>query len=168
MCVPRSSRVRHVTIQMSSEAKQLRYEAADRIRFKAYFVPPKPKRGRPKKKKRKGRPRKRARNDKQQCMIVVISDSGSETEEAIIDLVGKDAESLDARLEGVVAKALRNKQQRINWDIEPNSSLRLRMADSWHNKNDLYNKGESFNKFCVRMAISRNVLQRFLLGNNCN
>ena len=123
---PRTSRGRQLTIQMSSTAKRLlQYGAEDRQRFQSYFHQPKPKRGRPKKKKKKDRPKKRSRVPKKQCMISLVDSSASETEDdRTIDLVVKDHDELDARLEGVVNKALRDKTKRINWDVEPNFSLR--------------------------------------------
>ena len=58
---------------------------------------------------------------------------------------------LDARIQGQVAKMKQTVVKRINWDLPANAGLRVRIADSLKSKNDLYNKGESFDRFCIRM-----------------
>ena len=134
------------------------YDEEDKIRFKNYFIQPPAKRGRPKKKKKKsGRPPKKVKQPSQ-SMIDLTTDA----DEA--GLASKDKENLDARLEGMLARAKRdkNKSKRTNWDTPANAELRERIARSWINKNDLYQKGESFVKFCTRTGISRTVLIRFL------
>ena len=56
---------------MASKAKGLlRYDSADKLRFKSYFLRPPAKRGRPKKKRRPDRPAKKATKEKKQNMIV--------------------------------------------------------------------------------------------------
>ena len=81
----------------------------------------------------------------------------------VIDLTCKQSATLQAELEGAVAKANRNKCQRINWDTPENSALRQRIADSWTSKNDLYvDNTWSYGKFCLSTGIDRNVLLRHL------
>ena len=145
---------------MASRSNPLRYGSKSVQRFETYFTPPKKKRGRPKKKKRgaKKKTAKRLRTSEKQIML-------GQTDDNTVDLTNaKELDDLDARLEGVVAKDRRSTGSRINWDKEPNASLRIRIADSWTKKNDLHEEGESFNRFCNRMGIHRNVLTRFLEG----
>ena len=147
--------------QMASSSL-LTYDKASVQRFEKYFTKPPRKRGRPRKKKGKvGRPRGKKATSKH-CQTMVSMD------DQCIDLTVKSNSTLDARLEGVCAKQLLLNQEggiaRINWDQPQRDDLRLRIADSWYLKCDLYQKGESFNKFCIRLAIDRNVLRRFLTG----
>ena len=82
----------------------------------------------------------------------------------MVDLTKKDeAEALSAKIDGHVATFERNKKlTRTNWDTPENSALRERLANSWENRNDLFTEGESFGRFCIRNAIDRNVLLRFM------
>lgn len=131
-----------------------------------YFPKPK-KRGRPaKRKSKRGRPKKATakKTDRKQTRMVQNAD-----EPDIVDLTVKAKSGLDARLEGIIAKANMQKGTpagrfaRINWDDDVHMPLRKRIADSWVNKNDLYkDEKESFRKFAVRNGIDRNVLRRFL------
>lgn len=138
----------------------MQYDSNSIKRFQDYFVPPKPKAGRRRKKKR-GRPKRAATPvQKKQCMINLAD------EDDTIDLTQtpKDRDQLDARLEGVVNRSKRSPDERINWDVEPYFSIRKNIADSWVNKNNLYTYGDSFNKFCIKMGIDRNVLKRYMCG----
>ena len=138
----------------------MKYDRESIARFETYFVPPKPKPGRPRKKKR-GRPKlETTPAEKKQCMIN-LADAG---DNSTIDLTQKDLDQLDARLEGVVSRAKRDAEKRINWDVDPYCTLRKNIADSWVNKNNLYTFGDSFNRFCWKMGIDRNVLKRYLNG----
>jgi hypothetical protein len=138
------------------------YDAEDKKRFRGYFIKPPVKRGRPTKKKNtRGRPSKKAKQPSQSRMVHDLTTDG----DGSVDLVPKDKDDLDARLEGMLARAKRDsdsKQKRTNWDTPVNAALRERIARSWINKNDFYKKGESFVKFCTRCGISRTVLLRFL------
>lgn len=150
---------RQPQFKMAQKAK-FKYDRASIKRFEAYFIPPKAKPGRPKKKKR-GRPKLEAQPaGKKQCMINLADDGNKPT----IDLTGKDMDQLDARLEGVVSRAKRTAEKRINWDVEPYQTLRRNIADSWTNKNNLYTFGDTFHRFCWKMGIDRNVLKRYLNG----
>ena len=130
------------------------YDREDKERFYNYFLKPPAKRGRPKKKKRRGgRPRKKTgKKEASQTMIDGNVDA----------LTPKQKADLDARLEEALKQTKANTQKRINWDLPDNAKLRQRIADSWTNKNDLYEDGETFSKFCKRVGIDRNVLTRFL------
>ena len=137
------------------------------MRFEKYFETPPVKRGRGrpkgvKKKKTSGRPK-----------IICIDCEGpstpkqtmlSRTPSKTIDLTVKQAEELDARLEGSVEKKKREQTHRINWDDAKHAPLRKRIADSWMQKNDLYCAGDSFGRFYIKMHIHRNVLKRYLDG----
>ena len=129
------------------------YDREDKERFYNYFLKPPAKRGRPKKKKRRGgRPRKKTgKKEASQTMI-----------DGVDSLTPKQKADLDARLEEALKQTKANTQKRINWDLPDNAKLRQRIADSWTNKNDLYEDGETFSKFCKRVGIDRNVLTRFL------
>ena len=129
------------------------YDREDKERFYNYFLKPPAKRGRPKKKKRRGgRPRKKTgKKEASQTMI-----------DGVDSLTPKQKADLDARLEEALKQTKTNTQKRINWDLPDNAKLRQRIADSWTNKNDLYEDGETFSKFCKRVGIDRNVLTRFL------
>lgn len=128
----------------------LMYDAHSKKKFKDYFIRPPLKRGRPKKKKKRvGRPKKKAKQKNQKN---------------VVDMTSKVDPHLDARIQGQVAKMKQTVIKHINWDLPANAELRARIADSWKSKNDLYNKGESFGRFCIRMNIDRNVLKRFLQG----
>ena len=151
------------TIQMASTHTQLEYGHKSKSAFKQFFdTPPlKRRRGRPKgaTKTKLGRPQVTApTNTPSQTMIDLSKESDT------IDLTKKHKAELDARIEGDWATAGRTKRQRINWDVAPNSALRLRIADSWSGKKDLYKDGQSFGRFCKTMGIDRNVLKRFLSG----
>ena len=130
------------------------YDDADKAKFVSYFTKPK-KRGRPKK-RRRGRPKKKKPTD----------DESAASAQCMIDMTRKVEPNLDARLEAQVlasrAACSDAKTRRVNWDIEPHSSLRNRVADSWINKNDLYTKGDTFYKFCARTNFSRSTLTRYL------
>ena len=136
------------------------YNKVSKDKFKSYFVNPKAKKGRPPKKKR-GRPKKTQVQNKSQTRI-----KASKNKE--IDLVPpkkQKLDGLDARLRGAVESTKRYQRShviRTNWDTEKYSNLRDRIATSWTERNDLYVKGESFARFCVRCGISRNVLKRYL------
>ena len=85
----------------------MKYDRESIARFETYFVPPKPKPGRPRKKKR-GRPKLEATPaEKKQCMIN-LADAG---DNSTIDLTQKDLDELDARLEGVVSRAKRDAEK---------------------------------------------------------
>ena len=130
------------------------YDREDKERFYNYFLKPPAKRGRPKKKKRRGgRPRKKT--GKKEASQTMIDDN-------VDALTPKQKADLDARLEEALKQTKTNTQKRINWDLPDNAKLRQRIADSWTNKNDLYEDGETFSKFCKRVGIDRNVLTRFL------
>ena len=135
--------------------KPLQYDAKSKRKFVKYFVQPKAKRGRPKKKKnRRGRPSKKGSNEPKQAVMGAHN---------FVDLTTKQKDNLDAKLEGIVNRALKKaKMKRINWDVEPHRAYRQRLADSWINKNDLYVEGESYNRFCIRHDIHRGVLSRYL------
>ena len=110
--------------------------------FEAYFAPPK-KRGRPSKKRRKRKTAKKAKE------AATTNDTS----------VGKMVHN---KLEGHVAKKVRQKSKRTNWDVGAAKELRERLAQSWTARNDLYNEGETFAAFCERNGINRHVLKRFL------
>ena len=139
---------------MASVSNVLMYDAHSKQKFVNYFIRPPLKRGRPKKKSRGGRPKKKKKvKQKNQTMV---------SRENFVDMTTKVDPHLDARIEGQVAKMKQTVTKRINWDLPANAKLRARIADSWKSKKDLYNKGESFGRFCIRMNIDRNVLKRFL------
>ena len=137
------------------------YNDSDKNAFKTYFVKKK-KRDRLKKKKRKrGRPRKETQP----------KDKVREELKKRSQMIGKDGltpkarANLDARLEAAIAAGRLNKNsdsKRVNWDVEPNASIRRRCADSWINKDDLYVEGETFNAFVNRTPCSRGVLLRYI------
>ena len=130
-----------------SVRRKLNYSKQEKKAFVQYFAKPKRKRGRPKKKakaKKKTSKRKRVKA------------------QAIIDLTKRTANQLSAQLDGALTTAKRAKATRINWDKPENAKLRLRLAISWEKKNDLYQEGDSFNRFCTRNAINRKVLERFV------
>ena len=149
-----------------SGSKKLEYDVASKTKFETYFTKPK-KRGRPPPKKRRGRPKKKVAvvQQRQSMMEQDSADQdGEEGGQPVIDLTGKQMDELDARLEGTVAKCRRTTAERINWDSPDYSILRDIIAKSWDKKNNLYSQGESFGRFCKRMGINRNVLQRYLEG----
>ena len=160
--------VRRATIEMKSKSKELRYGVSSKKRFKTYFspAPVKRSRGRPKgsSKRSRGRPKtapvKEEPVTKRQAMIDMTKDDDAAP---VIDLTVKQAEELDARLEKTLSKTNMTRE-RVNWDVAPFCSRRKRFADSWTNKNDLYCKGDSFGKFCIKTNIDRNVLRRYLAG----
>ena len=135
------------------EAESKFYDREDKKRFVNYFIKPPAKRGRPKKKKVVGRPRKAVVKKKESQTMMGVS---------VDDLTPKQQANLDARLEEACkqSKASKqsklNKQQRTKWDLPDNAKLRQRIASSWT---------ETFNKFCQRVGIKRNVLNRFLERN---
>ena len=139
----------------SDTTPKLKYGSKSKRKFAKYFVKPKVKRGRPKKKKnRRGRPTKNVSNQPKQAVM------GADN---FVDLTEKQKDDLNAKMEGIVNNALKkSKGKRINWDIEPHQAYRDRVASSWINKNDLYAKGESFHRFCLRLDIHRGVLSRYL------
>ena len=144
----------------SSSKPQLQYDAHSKSKFVNYFTKPKAKRGRPKKRKRRGRPKKEVVDLTQPTQTMMNS-----TDNNVLDkLTPKDADDLDARLEGSIRKARRTTQKRINWDVGEHAIFRKRCADSWFRCNDLYEQGESFHRFCNRVAIDRNVLRRYMKG----
>ena len=123
----------------------------------SYFKPPekKRKRGRPKKRKRSKKPSLKEQAEQ----VQKLPNKKKQT------FIYKDIayNELEAGAEGAVQKELlRPKPTRINWDVEPYRALRKRLADSWTNKNDLYNGKDSFHKFCIHNGIARNVLKRFM------
>ena len=78
-------------------------------------------------------------------------------------LSSKSSDGLRATLEGVVAKGLRGKSVRTNWDVGESRALRARLAQSWLSKSDLFdNPEDSFQRFCQKNGIPRNVLRRYL------
>lgn len=132
------------------KTKMLSYNASDKQAFKSYFVKPEPakrKRGRPKKKKRK----KKTVQAKQLQTRLQTKDGNV-----------RSIRQLDAQLVSVVQHGLRTKCTRINWDVEPHRSLRARLVESWTTKSDLYTPGDSFQRFCTKNAIHRQVLGRYL------
>ena len=133
--------------------------------FEDFFNRPK-KRGRPKKKKR-GRPKKKqkaCKSKKKQTQIIDLTANNGTDKHGNVK---KGGIVLKARLEGVIATEANHDNSpaaRINWDTPENSARRKRFADSWTHQNDLYRPGDSFQNFCNRCAIHRNVLKRFLIG----
>ena len=130
------------------------YNDDDKASFVGFFIKPKRKAGRPRKRKR-GRPRKSAaKNTRSATQNMIVDD----------ELQPKAYEDMDARLEATIraTRAIHSHQSRMNWDLEPHSTLRDRIADSWIGHKDLWQKDESFAKFCKRMHISRTVLTRYL------
>ena len=116
----------------------LMHDAHSKKKFKDYFIRPPLKRGRPKKKKKVVvvRPKKKAKQKNQTN---------------VVDMTSKVDPHLDARIQGQVTKMKQTVTKRTNWNLSANAELRVRIADSWKSKNDLYNKGESFDRFCIRM-----------------
>ena len=111
----------------------------------------KKKRGRPKKQKNKqGRPRKKNRVTKKQLFV-----DGKSNPASTVDLTS-------AKVDGLLATARRTQVTRVNWDSPKNAALRERIRKSWESKSDLYKQGDSFSKFCVRNAINRHVLLRYM------
>ena len=153
-------------IEMDSKNKELRYGHQSVKGFERYFqIPPvKRGRGRPKgsKKKQRGRPKVAHTEAEAAAPKQTMFDLTKENE--LIDLTVKQADALDARLEGTLAKDERSKAKRINWDEAPHSQLRQRLANAWTKKNDVYSTGDSFGRFCIKVNIDRNVLHRFLNG----
>ena len=152
----------------SSAKRQLQYDDKSKKQFESYFEKPKAKRGRPKKskKRKRGRPKN----------VVDLTSTPKQTmmdEEDVDNLVPKDKEELDARLEGTLRSCERSGPvKRVNWDVGEPAVYRLRCADSWMKSTDLFKEGESYHRFCQRCGINRNVLKRFLKGkyllNNSN
>lgn len=129
---------------MHSKAK-LRYTSTDRKRFAEFFEKEEKKRkvGRPRKKRRYNKKRKKRDNKKQ-------------------NKVKAKRKLFDDRCAGEVAKDKRNKNKRVNWDIEPNKTYRDRCATSWIKQTDLWVVGEKFARFSTRCGIDRNVLSRYI------
>ena len=143
---------------MAEASKELKYGEQDKPSFKAYFLKPKKKAGRPKKRKR-GRPAKKAKkknadNAKQRTL---------QTDANTVDLTKHGSAVLGAHLEGSIEAEKREQKFRINWDDKDHAPLRKRYADSWMNRNDLFREGESYAMFCKRCAINRNVLSHYML-----
>ena len=67
-----------------------------------------------------------------------------------------------AHLQGKVSLSKRVKAKRTNWDTPENQAIRERIRVSWETKTDLYKDGDSFAHFCVRNAINRHVLLRYI------
>ena len=135
---------------------ELVYDEESKAKFKQYFTQPSAKKGRSKKKKR-GRPSKRKIKKTRQIRMRTAIDLTSPKK--------KKLAGLDARLHGAVESSKRYSRSgviRTNWDDAKHAAVRDRIANSWEQKNDLYVEGESFNRFCVRTDISRNVLKRYL------
>ena len=65
-------------------------------------------------------------------------------------LVPKQTDNLDARLEETVAAA--PKPTRRNWQKEPWVSYMKRAIESWTNKKDLWQEGESKEQFLKRLV----------------
>ena len=128
----------------------LRYELKDKQAFKRYFSPqPKPKkRGRPRKRKGRGKGKKKAKKHG----VVGSGDSGAGFN------TKRRVGQLSAQLQGAMTSAQHVKQSRKNWDTPANSKLRLRIAMSWQTKTDLYQDGNSFQRFCTKNGINRHVL----------
>lgn len=118
-------------------------------KFKRYFTPPEPpkRRGRPKKKRRKN-----TKTDNKAAGV-----TGKKA-----GLSARASNELKASLAGVVQAGFKEKAKRINWDVGANKLHRERCADSWENKNDLYDEGDSLRRFCKKNGIDRKVLQRFM------
>ena len=135
----------------------LRYTCADKKNFKKYFLKPPKKRGRPKKKKLQGRGRKKVKLLQQRRKL---QKHFVKKEKSLAEAKVAEAK---AQLEGIIAAAKREgKAKRTNWDISPNKQLREKLARSWLEKKDLYEHGDSFQRFCNRNAINRHVLSRYL------
>ena len=99
------------------------YDVEDKKRFREYFIQPPAKRGRPKKNGNRGRPPKKSKQPSQSMMVHDLTTDG---DDGSVDLVAKDKADLDARLEGMLARAKReqSKQKRTNWDTPANAALR--------------------------------------------
>ena len=140
-----------------SSRRKLHYGASSKASFENYFAKP-AKRGRPKKKKKRGRPKKKAKSKQQKIAIDLTGNSPP------ADITARSGEALQARLAGELLRetSLRSRRTRTNWDTPANAARRKRYADSWTSKNDLYREGESFQRFCDRLAIDRNVLRRYI------
>ena len=148
----------------SSPAQLLQYNHKDKLQFVNYFrkSTEKRKRGRPRKKKRGSNAHKKK---KAKYKYKATKQRMFKAKNNVIDLTSpKVADALDARLEGALTKCARTSVTRINWDKGEMFLLRKRFADSWFKGCDLYKKGESFNAFCTRMGIDRNVMLRYLKG----
>lgn len=66
------------------------------------------------------------------------------------------------RMEGALANRQKFITVRINWDVEPNKSLRERLYKSWTEQTDKWRAGEKFGRFCERTGISRHVLRNYI------
>lgn len=143
-----------------SSKKKMQYDAASVESFQNFFHKPK-KRGRPKKKKR-GRPKsKKKKTSKAKAKQIPIVDLTGKT---LVDLSVASATALKARLAGVMLNDAKTTHRRVNWDVKENFERRQRYADSWTKKIDLFRAGESFQNFCDRCGIDRNVLRRYIAG----
>ena len=133
-----------------SVRRKLKYSKKEKKAFVHYFDKPKRKVGRPKKKTGKNK-LKRAKRERSAAV------------QAVIDLSQKAKKQLSAQLDGVIAAAKRaGPKTRINWDKPENAKLRLRLAIAWEQKNDVYQEGDSFTRFCTRNCINRKVIERFI------
>ena len=135
--------------------RKLRYGASSKASFKKYFAKAQ-KRGRPKKKKKRGRPKKKTKSKQQTIDLTATSPPA--------DIIARSVKALKTRLEGELLRETftHHRCRRTNWDTPANAARRKRYADSWTSESDLYRQGESFQHFCDRLAIDRNVLRRYI------
>ena len=141
-------------------AKKRLYTTADRDRFTGFFTKKEKKRrvGRPKKKKR--RYNKKKKSKKKQTSTVQQTLTGEQQKKPKPNAC---RQLFADEIEGEAIKAKRaTKAKRINWDKEPHSSYRARLATSWMTQTDRWVVGESFFRFCKRNGIDRNVLQNYI------
>ena len=134
------------------------YNAKDKEHFMQYFIPKKAqkkKRGRPKKRKSNNtKPKKNTSKTKKQ--------QDARASQTLLLNASQTLLNVNAKLEGVARQERRVVTTRVNWDLPGNKEERERMTTSWLNKNDLYRKGDSFRRFCVRCGIHESVLRRYL------
>ena len=130
---------------MMRAPQRLRY---DKQAFERYFTPPQPAR------KKRGRPKKKRRNREAKPEPAVVDLSSS--------LSKRQRDELKSKLKGAIATATRKPAVRVNWDVGACAVLRERLAQSWLQKNDLFEAGDSFARFCTKNGISRTVLKRYL------
>ena len=142
-----SNPVRSMT---STSLSRLQYSNRDVKEFRNYFGEPKKKRGRPKKKKGKAKSGRKKKKGKQITIDLTTTENVRTTARR------------DAEMAGLVQMHSRTTLSRTNWDKPENAELRMRLAESWVEKKDLYRAGETFYRFCMRNGIDRNVLSRFI------
>ena len=76
--------------------------------------------------------------------------------DSVDELTPKQKVDLDTRLEETHKQTETNnqsdQQKCVNWDLPDNVKLCQYIVSSWTDKNDLHEAGETFNKFCKRVA----------------